>query len=165
MSVQRLMEKAGGYRQGPALREGGFSLSEVLASITLICLFVAVGLQAMVSAIALETGTGKNQQADTWIQADLETVNLIASQLPVQMTLCQGQGGSYAQVLASQLGPTEFSQPFTVDGVTYTMTRQIGVSPDPNILVLQYQVQPKHGGTLLTQRRVEVMPNAVWQCP
>lgn len=145
----------------------GFSLSEVLASITLMCLFVAVGLQAMVSAVGLEVKSDKNQQADTWIQSDLETVYLIAAnqhppkQLSEQARFCQ----NYGQALAEMLGESQITQTFTTDRITYVLTREVLASNDPSIMVLQYQVSPQNGGAPIVRRRVEVMPDAVLNCP
>lgn len=142
----------------------GFSLPEVLVGIMILTIFIAVAMQAMVSAVAMQVGTDQTTQADDWIQADLESVRFLASRLPNEPFRCSGTPG-YAKALETALGTTTNQQTFTADGVSYSLNRSFSTGVDPHVLVLQYQVRPATGGNPVTTKRVEVMPNAAFNCP
>jgi prepilin-type N-terminal cleavage/methylation domain-containing protein len=141
----------------------GFSLAEVLVGILILTIFIAVAMQAMVSAVAMQVGTDKNTKADDWIQADLESVRFLASSLPEEYARCGGAPG-YAQKLETALGNTTNQQTFTADGVRYNLSRSFSAGGDPHVLVLQYQVTPATGGNPVASKRFEVMPNAALKC-
>jgi hypothetical protein len=129
----------------------------------ILTIFIAVAMQAMVSAVAMQVGTDKTTQADDWIQADLESVRFLASRLSPQPPPCGTPG--YAKALETALGTTTNQQTFTADGVSYTLNRSFSTRVDPHVLVLQYQVTPMTGGNPVATKRVEVMPNAALNCP
>jgi prepilin-type N-terminal cleavage/methylation domain-containing protein len=142
-------------------RSKGFSLPEVLVGIMILTIFIAVAMQAMVSAVAMQVGTDKTTQSDDWIQADLESVRFLASRLHEKSGCTTG----YAKALEKALGTTTNQRTFTADGATYTLNRSFSAGVDPHVLVLQYQVTPKTGGNPVATKRVEVMPNAALNCP
>jgi prepilin-type N-terminal cleavage/methylation domain-containing protein len=144
----------------------GFSLPEVLASISLLTIFIAIALQAMVSSVALQAVTAKSNQADNWIQADLDSVRFTASRLPTDRVRCSNISAGYAQALEAALGTETNRSNFTANGISYTLSRTLSTSTDSHVLVLQYMVAPSSGeGPALATRRVEVMPNAALNCP
>jgi prepilin-type N-terminal cleavage/methylation domain-containing protein len=145
--------------------QSGFSLMEVLAGIALLSIFIAIGMQAMVSAVALQVGTDRTTHSDDWIQADLEAVRFLAGKLPAEPPRCYSQTRGYAAALQKALGTTTNRQTFTADGSNYTLNRATSTGVDGNILVLQYQVIPTVGGAPVASKRVEVMPDAALQCP
>jgi prepilin-type N-terminal cleavage/methylation domain-containing protein len=153
----------------------GFSLPEVLVGIMILTIFIAVAMQAMVSAVAMQVGTDKTTQSDDWIQADLESVRFLASRLPNEPSRWCGGTPGYAQLLQRELGNTTnqqtFQQTFTADGVSYSLNRSFSAGVDPHVLVLQYQVTPatevKPASEVkpLASKRFEVMPDAALNCP
>jgi prepilin-type N-terminal cleavage/methylation domain-containing protein len=143
----------------------GFSLMEVLAGIALLSIFIAIGMQAMVSAVALQVGTDRTTHADDWIQADVESVRFLASKLPAEPTHCYSSMRGYAAALQTALGNTTNRQTFTADGGNYALNRTTSTGVDGNVLVLQYQVTPTAGGAPIASKRVEVMPDVALQCP
>jgi prepilin-type N-terminal cleavage/methylation domain-containing protein len=145
--------------------QSGFSLMEVLAGIALLSIFIAIGMQAMVSAVALQVGTDRTTHADDWIQADIEAVRFLAGKLPTEHTHCYSSTQGYAAVLQTALGNTTNRQTFTADGSDYALNRTTSTGVDGNVLVLQYQVTPTAGGAPIASKRVEVMPDAALQCP
>jgi prepilin-type N-terminal cleavage/methylation domain-containing protein len=139
----------------------GFSLPEVLVGIMILTIFIAVAMQAMVSAVAMQVGTDKTTQSDNWIQADLESVRFLASRLHEKSGCTTG----YAKALETSLGTTTNQQTFTADSVKYNLSRSFSIGIDPHVLVLQYQVTPATGGNPVATKRVEVMPDAAFNCP
>jgi prepilin-type N-terminal cleavage/methylation domain-containing protein len=143
----------------------GFSLMEVLAGITLLSIFIAIGMQAMVNAVALQVGTDRTTHADDWIQADVESVRFLAGKLPKNDARCYSLTQGYAAALQTALENTTNRQTFTADGGNYALNRTTSTGVDGNVLVLQYQIVPTAGGAPIASKRVEVMPDAALQCP
>jgi type II secretory pathway pseudopilin PulG len=143
----------------------GFSLMEVLAGIALLSIFIAIGMQAMVNAVALQVGTDRTTHSDDWIQADVESVRFLAGKLPAEPARCYSLTRGYAAALQTALGNTTNRQTFTADGGNYALNRTTSTGVDGNVLVLQYQIVPTAGGAPIASKRVEVMPDAALQCP
>lgn len=62
-------------------QEQGFTLIEVLVSVVMVTVFVAVTMQAMVIAAIFKAKAKRYSEATTWIQEDLENVKYEAAKL------------------------------------------------------------------------------------
>lgn len=145
----------------------GFTLTEVLVSILITTIFVAVAMQAIVLAAVMSLKAKQSAEATTWIQKDLESVKYQASlnQLPYNSNACDsGYGASLNDTL-------EDPEPTDKTLVNKRFWIQRETIPNENILGIIYRIVPDNNGSpgssddAITTIYTEVIPDAAFQCP
>jgi type II secretory pathway pseudopilin PulG len=139
-------------------KEAGFTTLEILISLLIALLFVAVSMQSLVYAMAMKVQAQEKQRANELIQEDIERINRLGSTLgtaPVTTTCnSTNYAGSYAKALwdslqaddvlrAGTLTPTPLPPP------TKTIIKKIKSNGSVNT-----------GGKQLALRRFEVSNTA-----
>jgi prepilin-type N-terminal cleavage/methylation domain-containing protein len=150
--------------------DGGFSLVEVLVSISIIATFVALALQGMSVAAVLSARAIQSTEAANWVQADLEEIRLHSSGLTPHALLChpaqvnQGYAAALQQHLESKNLPAD-KQSST--GQIFTLERTLSIDPTHapyNVLGVSYEVMPQTGRKSILSFYTEVIPDAVFLC-
>lgn len=89
--------------QKTSQKEAGFSTLEILISLIIALLFVALTMQSLVYAMAMKVQAQEKQRANELIQEDIERINQLGSTLPTPpvAATCNSTsyGGGYAQAL------------------------------------------------------------------
>jgi Tfp pilus assembly protein PilV len=158
----------------------GFTLVEVLVSILITTIFVAVSLQGVLAAILLQTTAARQAEAHNWIQSDLAQVRWQASiaQLAFEPNRCQASTADqgFAAALRDRLAQTNvtgsdpYSAPVQIKrsttGQEFELSRTLSISDRPHhILGIQYQVRPTVSGAVpIASFDSEVIADAVFQC-
>jgi prepilin-type N-terminal cleavage/methylation domain-containing protein len=148
----------------------GFSLIEVLVSITIIATFVALALQGMGVAAILSARAIQSTEAANWIQADLEELRLHSTALPQQLALCHSSQADqgYAAVLQQHLAkinPSPVKKSST--GQVFILDRTLSIDPSHapyNVLGIKYEVTPQTGSKSILSFYTEVIPDAAFTC-
>lgn len=98
--------------QRTSQKEAGFSTLEILISLIIALLFVALTMQSLVYAMAMKVQAQEKQRANELIQEDIERINQLGSTLPAPPVIatCNPVGvpavayqNGYAQLLWSSL--------------------------------------------------------------
>jgi Tfp pilus assembly protein PilV len=158
----------------------GFTLVEVLVSILITTIFVAVSLQGVLAAILLQTKAARQAEAHNWIQSDLAEVRWQASigQLAFDKNRCPAPTADrgFAAALRDRLahttvsGSNPYSAPLQIKrsttGQEFELSRTLSISDRPHhILGIQYQVRPQASGAVpIASFYSEVIADAVFQC-
>jgi prepilin-type N-terminal cleavage/methylation domain-containing protein len=148
----------------------GFSLVEVLVSISIIATFVALALQGMSVAAVLSARAIQSTEAANWVQADLEEIRLHSNELTPNALLChpaqvnQGYGAALQQHLESKNLPSD-KQSSTGQVFTLERTLSIDSTHSPyNVLGVSYEVMPQAGRKSILSFYTEVIPDAAFLC-
>jgi prepilin-type N-terminal cleavage/methylation domain-containing protein len=157
----------------------GFTLVEVMVALMVAAIFVAVTMQALVSAAFFRARAEQFDEAANWIQEDLEAVINRAGQYEMSAmpysTRCvipptSAVNGVAAGFLsdATGLGGTSTALgPKSFGGKSFTLLRTATTATaDPyRLLQLTYTVTPEEGGPAVATITTEVIPYAVLKCP
>jgi prepilin-type N-terminal cleavage/methylation domain-containing protein len=157
----------------------GFTLTEVLVSILVASTFVAMTMQALVTAAAFRAKADQYDAAVSWIQEDLETVINQASlyereaiPYPASCSATAASNGLAASFLNDSTrglgGPTATFGPKTLGGKSYILRRSadFATASDPfKLLKVTYAVAPQAGGSTVATVSTEVILKAVLSCP
>jgi Tfp pilus assembly protein PilV len=142
----------------------GFSLIEVSCGMLISILAVSVTANLMVTANIYKIKAKKNAQMTALIQSDVELIKSQANLLPYDQLKCSATASNgYAKALSATFSSSESTATLVND--SYTVTRTLNPITDPNILPLSYRV--KRTGSTSTEYSIyiEVVPNAIFQCP
>lgn len=156
----------------------GFTIIEVLVSMLIIVIFIAIALNLIVIAAIFKARAEQYDRAVVWIQEDLEQAIFIAQEYEQNATpyspKCNAtvaSNGLAAGLLNDATGiggtPKNFGTRSS-GGTTFTMTRTADYanSFDPfKLLTLKYTVAPANGGAAIATISTEVIANAVFKCP
>jgi prepilin-type N-terminal cleavage/methylation domain-containing protein len=157
----------------------GLTLVETLVAMIVGSIFVAIAMQAAVSAAFFRSRAEQYDEAVNWVQEDLEAVVNRAGQYEMNVTpstKCVFAPASAASGMAAgflndatlglggasaSFGPKEFG------GKSYMLNRTAATAAaDPYRLVqLTYTVTPQDGGSAVATVTTEVIPYAVLKCP
>ncbi|HCF25810.1 MAG TPA: prepilin-type cleavage/methylation domain-containing protein [Cyanobacteria bacterium UBA11049] len=158
-------------------QEQGFALTEVLISLLIISLFIAVTMQATLIAAIFKAKAEQHDEAITWIQEDLEFVKHQASEYKKNdypdIARCNATTANdgLAAGLLSTIGHT--SNPKTIGsrilgGKDFILTRT-AVYDTPSysfkLLQLTYKVMPLSDNDAIAMLSTEVIPDAALKCP
>lgn len=109
--------------QRTSQKEAGFSTFEILISLIIALLFVALTMQSLVYAMAMKVQAQEKQRANELIQEDVERVNQLGSTLPTPpvAATCNSTNyvGGYAQLLWNEL---QTAAPSTATTTSQTKT-------------------------------------------
>lgn len=163
----------------------GFTIFEVLVSLLIVTVFLAVAMQAVLIAIVLKSRAEQRNEAVTWIQKDLEFVKNQAKEYEsntfpysVRCNATTAADGFAAGLLHSILGtpmsppplppPTTTSVSKTLGGRNFTLTRT-SIYDTPTyaykLLQLTYNITPVGGDSAIATLSTEIIPNASLKCP
>jgi len=166
-------------------QDEGFTLFEVLVSILIVAIFLAVAMQALLIAVVFKVRAEQRNEAVNWIQKDLEFVKNQAKEYEintfphsVRCNATTSADGFAAGLLHNILGtpmlpppappPTTTSISRTLGGKDFTLTR-ISIYDTPTyaykLLKLSYNVTPADGGSAIASLSTEVIPDASLKCP
>ena len=159
-------------------RQQGFTLIEVLVSMLIIVIFIAIALNLIVIAAIFKARAEQYDRAVVWIQEDLEQTISIAKQYEqdanpysLKCNATVASSGLAAGLLNDPTGiggtPKNFGTK-SFGGTTFAMTRTADYtnSFDPfKLLKLNYTVAPVSGGAAIATISTEVIANAVFTCP
>jgi prepilin-type N-terminal cleavage/methylation domain-containing protein len=168
--IQRVFDNPPALLCNP--RNMGFSLVEVLVSITIIATFMAVALQGMGIAAMLSARAVQSTEAANWIQADLEKLRLhtTATKLTFNPAFCrpdhahQGFAAALQQHLERE-SPSITEQSST--GQKFNLGRVLQIDPNQppyKVLGINYEVTPQAGGKSILSFYTEVIPDAAFTC-
>ncbi|PZD73069.1 hypothetical protein C1752_02699 [Acaryochloris thomasi RCC1774] len=184
-NIQALLLK----RQQP---NEGFTLVEVLVGILLVLIFAAVSMQAFVAATALKVRAQEISEADKWINADLESLKVRATQLDLGGTeynpfllACLGDsaddGGSnstegYGARLNNDIvtnaplsggNANSMTMNSEIGSRPYTLARAFtNVNTSPyNRLAVTYTVTDQADNSVVATFYSELLPDASLVCP
>jgi prepilin-type N-terminal cleavage/methylation domain-containing protein len=167
------------------LQDKGFTLFEVLISILIVSVFLAVAMQALLFAIIFKVRAEQRQEAITWIQKDLEFVKNQAKEYEIntfpysnRCNATTSADGFAAGLLHSILGTptspppsapsTTTSVSKTLAGKSFTLTRT-AIYDNPTyaykLLQLTYNVTPADSNSPIATLSTEVIPDASLKCP
>ena len=151
--------------------EQGFSMLDVLAAVLVTMGFTLGALQMMVLATFFSIQAKVTEEADLWVQQDLESVFLAASNLAQDNSRCLAStySNGYAQQLSNNLSSPVDRE---ISAKTYRLERTYdsanSVAPH-KVLRINYQVRQWDGSALvgdpIVKQYVEVIPDAALQCP
>jgi type II secretory pathway pseudopilin PulG len=176
-------------------KEAGFTTLEILVSLIIALLFVAVSMQSLVYAMAMKVQAQEKQRANELIQEDIERINQLGSTALTATCDATAYANGYAQALFNTIPTT--TQTKTIikkiksDGSTETGGKQLalrrfhvsstaGNSTAPHrTLKVGYQVWNWNGTNFLDQNNgtlsagdepiaetyVETIPDVALQCP
>jgi prepilin-type N-terminal cleavage/methylation domain-containing protein len=169
--------------QRSSLSMQGFTLVEVLVSILITTVFVAVAFQGIMAATLLNAKALQQTEAANWILSDLETLRWQTTDphLPFQPNRCQTSlaDQSFADALRDRIAQTDVvgMAPYqvpaqikqSVTGQKFDLARTLylmGSGGAHQILGIQYQVQPHDSPSQpILSFYAEVLPDAAFQCP
>lgn len=157
----------------PRRSSGGFTLIEVIAGMLIATLTFSVTANLVVMANLYKVASKKNAVMKSLVQSDLEVVRAQANALPSNNALCSGTtSAGYASALrnavassASSTNPNANLASAVVVNEQYRVNRTFNTITDPNILPITYQVTNTRGKSQNFSLYIEVIPNAVFQCP
>lgn len=141
------------FKQKLLQQEQGFTLVEVLVSIIIVTIFVAVSMQAMVIAAVFKVRAKQYSEATTWIQEDMENVKYRAAQ--VNYTTLKTDAGTASNVL----------QVSSIIGFAVGDTLIVGTDTTNNVIssidesALTLRINPALGGTTTQTAGVAVISN------
>ena len=152
----------------------GFSLVEVMISMMVTSIFVAVTMQTILVAAIFRNRGSQYDQAVTWIQEDFEQVVNQATQFEVmavpESVRCNAvdpEDGLAAGFLAEIDGLSLTDGSRTLGGEVFTLNRtgDYENSVDPyKLLQLSYTVTPQGGGEAIASLSTEVLLTAALKC-
>jgi prepilin-type N-terminal cleavage/methylation domain-containing protein len=159
--------------------EAGFSLIEVLVSLLIISLFIALSMQAFLIAIILKARAEQQDEAANWIQEDLEFVKHQAREYEKNAvpysSRCEATNtanGVAAGLLNDSVGgiggTPKTDGPRILGGIPFVLTRNTDYvnTADPfKLLKITYQVTPQGGGKTIATLSTEIVPDAALKCP
>lgn len=167
--------------------ESGFSLLEVLVTILVLTGFLLGSLQATVLATFMRVQAVDKQEANNWIQQDLELIRYQAfildnpnptpdvdfGSLPTVSSSDACDTSQYGKRLEELIDDTYLATlPITIDNKDYVVTRTYTASA--NLLQVEYSIEYAsthsryRGATAdneVTNLSTEVIPNAALDCP
>ncbi|WP_009631635.1 type IV pilus modification PilV family protein [Synechocystis sp. PCC 7509] len=156
----------------------GFTIIEVVVSMLIITIFLAIAMHLMVVAAIFKARADQYDRAIVWIQEDLEQAIAIAQQYEQNATpystKCSAtvaSNGLAAGLLNDPTGiggtPKNFGvRSFGSTSFTMTRTADYATSFDPfKLLRLNYSVTPANGGSAIATISTEVIANATFKCP
>jgi Tfp pilus assembly protein PilX len=156
-------------------QDQGFALFEVLASVLIATIFIAVAMQALLLAALFKSRAEQRNEAVTWIQKDLENVKNQAKEYEkntfpysVKCSAATPADGFAAGFLNSIGGTPVTDGPRTLGGRNFVLNRtaDYATSSDPfKLLKLEYSVSPQDGGSAIATLSTEVIPDASFKCP
>ena len=160
------------------LNQQGFTIIEVLVSMLIIVMFIAIAMQLIVIASIFKARAEQYDRAVVWIQEDLEsaiaTAQVYEQSATPYSTKCNAtvaSEGLAAGLLNDPTGiggtPKKFGTRI-FGGKSFTMTRTADYvsSFDPfRLLKLNYTVAPSKGGAAIATISTEVIANATFKCP
>lgn len=167
------------------LQTEGFTLFEVLISILIVSIFLAVAMQALLLATVFKVRAEQRNEAATWIQKDLEFVKNQAKEYEIdtfpysnRCNATTSADGFAAGLLHSILG-TPMSPPPSAPSTTTSVSKTLGdksfiltrsaIYDTPTyaykLLQLTYNVTPADGGSPIATLSTEVIPDASLKCP
>jgi prepilin-type N-terminal cleavage/methylation domain-containing protein len=160
--------------------KAGFTLVEVLVSILMATVLVALSLQGLLTATLIQSQALRQSEAFNWIQSDLAQSRWQASrgQLAFDKNRCQASTADqgFADAVRDRLAQTDVTgtDPYqvpiqikrNVNGQEFELSRTLSIANRPfHILGIQYQVRPHAAGALpVVSFYSEVMADAVFQC-
>lgn len=150
-------------------------LIEVLVSVLVISLFIAVTMQAFLIAIAFKARGDQRDEAINWIQEDLEFVKHQASEYEKNVYPYSAKcnttvaDNGFAAGLLNSIGISPINPgPRILGGKAFILSRN-AVYDDfayaYKLLQLTYTVTPEKGGSAIATLSTEVMPDAALKCP
>jgi type II secretory pathway pseudopilin PulG len=89
--------------QRTSQKEAGFSTLEILISLIIALLFVALTMQSLVYAMAMKVQAQEKQRANELIQEDIERINQLGSTLPTPPVAATCNSANYAGGYAQAL--------------------------------------------------------------
>jgi prepilin-type N-terminal cleavage/methylation domain-containing protein len=157
----------------------GFTLIETLVAMIVGSIFVAIAMQAIISAAFFRSRAEQYDEAVNWVQEDLEAVINHAGQYEMNATpsakcvfapisAANGMAAGFLSDTTLGLGGASASfGPKQFGGKSYILNRTAAIaSTDPYRLVqLTYTVTPQGGGPAIAAITTEVIPYAVLKCP
>lgn len=156
----------------------GFTIIEVLVSMLIIVMFIAIAMHLMIVASIFKARAEQYDRAVVWIQEDLEQAIAIAQQyeqnaIPysAKCSATVANDGLAAGLLNDPTGiggtPKNFgTRVFAGTSFTMTRTADYANSFDPfRLLKLNYTVAPASGGKAIATISTEVIANATFKCP
>jgi len=156
-------------------QDQGFTLFEVLISILIVTIFIAVASQALLLAAIFKSRAEQRNEAATWIQKDLENVKNQAKEYEnntfpysIKCSAATSADGFAAGFLSSIGGTPATDGPRTLGGRNFVLNRtaDYATSSDPfKLLKLEYSVSPQDGGSAIATLSTEVIPDASLKCP
>ncbi|NJL51998.1 MAG: type II secretion system protein [Hydrococcus sp. SU_1_0] len=87
-------------------KEAGFTTLEILVSLIIALLFVAVSMQSLVYAMAMKVQAQEKQRANELIQEDIERINQLGSTALTATCNATAYTGSYAEALFNAIPTT-----------------------------------------------------------
>lgn len=171
----------------------GFITLEILIGILIALAFVAVSMQTLVYAKFIQVAALEDKRADELIQEDIENVSNLARDVAGDCEATTYDVNGYAQALWDVLQPTppsstnppptkrlskivntkdDGSVEIVEEGKTFGLDRtHVSDGDDDNTKTLKiyYEVKEWDGsnftGEVITDRYVEVIPDAALECP
>jgi type II secretory pathway pseudopilin PulG len=182
-------------RKIPPQKETGFTTLEILISLLIALLFVAVSMQSLVYAMAMKVQAQEKQRANELIQEDIERINQLGSTVLTATCDATTYATGYAKALWDVIPTT--TQTKTIikkinsDGSVGTGGKQLALRRFPvsstagnstaphRTLKVGYQVwdwdgtnyKDQNNGTLsagdepIAETYVETIPDVALQCP
>lgn len=157
------------------LQDEGFTLFEVLVSILVVTIFLAVAMQALLLATFFKVRAEQRNEAANWIQRDLENVKNQAKEYEkntfpysIKCSATTSNDGFAASFLSSIGGTPTIDEPRVLGGKNFILNRtaDYATSSDPfKLLKLEYSVSPQGGGSAIATLSTEVIPDASLKCP
>ncbi len=158
----------------------GFTLVEVLVSILITTVLVALSLQGVLTATLIRSQALRQSEAFNWIQSDLAQSRWQVSrgQLAFDKNRCQASVADqgFADAVRDRLAQTDVTgtEPYqapiqikrNANGQEFELSRTFFITSSPfHILGIQYHVRPHASGALpVASLYSEVMADAVFQC-
>ena len=159
--------------------QSGVTIAEVLVAGVVTLILVGAGMQTLITASFLRLQARQKAEAIAVIQADLEEVKFLASQLPSTdgtTNFCRPTGvdSGFSTALRNAVNERLGTDPQTVTlvGQNFQLRRNaVRVNARPfNVLQLDYEVTPVaataiSGNRPIAELYTEVVPYASYECP
>jgi Tfp pilus assembly protein PilV len=157
--------------------EQGFTMMEILVSVLITTTFVLLSMQALVMATMLRVQAQRTEQANSWLQEDIENAKIQALAIAPDNQKCYAStyANGYAADLQNTLNtnlPIDASSARTIFGTVYNMERTYitaGSAAPHKVLRINYQIRPWNGtnytGDAIARDYIELIPDPALQCP
>ena len=154
--------------------EQGFTMLEILVSMLIATSFVLLSMQALVMATIFRVQAQRIEQANFWLQEDMENAKILAAGIAQDNQKCSASTftNGYAEDLKNTLDTNNPVTPRSILGIEYNLERTYitaGSTAPHKMLKINYQVREWDGsaytGEAIAKDYIELIPDAALQCP